>query len=189
MPHWWIYWGRSPACMVGNRTQTIQGSVWQGLDTTYCGCCYWGAMMLGLAIARLRGWLTRKGKTTVSPTLTAGPVCPEHTQPRGKPCSAGTTCHQCKPASHPASTSSDSARPTSVATSCGSETQPVQQGKKSKAAGTKQAIPAHQTRQPASSAAKPKQKAAKRGTSGKKTTRAKASVPTRTASRSGHNGT
>jgi hypothetical protein len=48
---------------------------------------------------------------------------------------------------------------------------------------------APRTRQPAKPAAKPKQKPAKRASSGKKTTRAKASAPTRTAKRSGASGT
>lgn len=49
--------------------------------------------------------------------------------------------------------------------------------------------PAPRTRQPAKSAAKPKPKAAKRASSVKKTTHAKASAPTRTAKPSGANGT
>ena len=48
---------------------------------------------------------------------------------------------------------------------------------------------APRTRQPAKPAAKPKQKPAKRASSGKKTTRAKASAPTPTAKRSGASGT
>ena len=49
--------------------------------------------------------------------------------------------------------------------------------------------PAPQTRPPAKSAQRPKQKPAKRGSSGKKTSAAKAPVPTPTASPSGVNGT
>jgi hypothetical protein len=45
------------------------------------------------------------------------------------------------------------------------------------------------THQPAKSAAKPKQKPAKQGSSGKKTSRAKASAPTRMVKRSGASGT
>jgi hypothetical protein len=56
------------------------------------------------------------------------------------------------------------------------------------ASGKPKAI-APRTRQPAKPAAKAKPKAAKPGSSGKKTTRAKASAPTRTAKRSGVNGT
>ena len=145
--------------------------------------------MLGLAIARLRGWLTPKGKTIASPTLTAGPVCQGHTHNPGKPCSVGTMCHQCQPVSPQVSQSNEPVQPTSVEANSGSETLPVRQAKKSKVAGTKQATPAPRTRQPAKSVAKPKQKAVKQASSGKKTTRAKASVQTRTVKRSGASGT
>lgn len=145
--------------------------------------------MLGLVIARLRGWLTPKGKTIASPTLTAGPVCQEHTQVGGKPCSAGTMCHQCQPASHQVSPNNEPVQPTSVEANFGSETLPVSVANQSKVVGTKQATPAPRTRQPAKSVAKPKQKAVKQASSGKKTTRAKASVQTRTVKRSGASGT
>jgi hypothetical protein len=145
--------------------------------------------MLWLVIARLRQWLHQMVGTTASPTQSVGPVCPEHTTPTGKPCSVGTMCPLHQPASQVASQSSEAVQPTSAELNSGSETQPVSATKKSKAAGTKSATPAPRTRQPAKSAAKPKQKPAKQGSSGKKTTPAKASAQTRTVKRSGASGT
>jgi hypothetical protein len=145
--------------------------------------------MLGLVFARLRGWLTPKAKATVSPTPTVGPVCPEHTAQAGKPCSVGTMCPLHQPASQAASQSSEAVQPTLVEQNSGSETPPVSATNKSKAVGTKRQTPVRQTRQPAKSAAKPKQKPAKQGSSVKKTTPAKASAQTRTVKRSGASGT
>jgi hypothetical protein len=145
--------------------------------------------MLGPVFARLLGRLRQMVGSSAQPTLTVGPVCPVLTTPTGSPCSAATMCHQCQPASHPPLPSSEAVQPTSVEANSGSETPPVRQAKKSKAVGTKQATPAPRTRQPAKSAAKPKPKAVNQASSGKKTTRAKASAQTRTVKRSGASGT
>jgi hypothetical protein len=145
--------------------------------------------MLWLVFARLRGWLTPKGRAIVSPTQSVGPVCQEHTTPTGKPCSVGTMCPLHRPANQAALQSSEAVQLTSVDQNSGSETQPVSATNQSKAVGTKRQTPVCQTRQPAKSAAKPKQKPAKQGSSGKKTTPAKASAQTRTVKRSGASGT
>jgi hypothetical protein len=145
--------------------------------------------MLGLAFARLRGWLMPKDRATASPMPTVGPVCPEHTAQAGKPCSVGTMCPLHRPANQAALQNSEAVRPTSAEQNSGSETPPVSATNKCKAVGTKHQTPVRQTRQPAKSAAKPKQKPAKQGSSGKKTTPAKASAQTRTVKRSGASGT
>jgi hypothetical protein len=145
--------------------------------------------MLWLAFARLRQWLHQMVGTTASPTQSVGPVCPEHTTPTGKPCSVGTMCPLHQPASQAASQSSEAVQPTLAELNSGSETQPVSATNQSKAVGTKRQTPVRQTRPPAKSAAKPKQKPAKQGSSGKKTTPAKASAQTRTVKRSGASGT
>ena len=144
--------------------------------------------MLGHVFARLLGRLRRMVGSSASPTLTAGPVCPEPTTPTGNPCSVETTCPLPQPASPPPSPSNEAAQSTSAEPSSGSETPSVQPDKKSKVAGTKQATPARQTRRAASRVAKAKRVAAQSTPLEPLSVSDKAPVPTPTDSLSGESG-
>ena len=148
---------------------------------------------LKAAIARLRQTLSL---VTATPTPTAGPVHPEPMPSLGsKPTALGTP-HQPQssrprlPAKPVPKVSRIVALPIPLGLLSASAKAPAptptdsQSGESGKPKAT-----APRTRQPAKPAAKAKPKAAKPGSSGKKTTRAKASAPTRTAKRSGVSGT
>ena len=150
--------------------------------------------MLGHVFARLRGLFFRTADNTVPSTSNVGPACPAPTTPTGSLCSAETTSHLPLPSRQRAK-SAAKAKPVAAPLTA---QEPLPAFDKvhvptlteylSGVSGKPKAA-APRTRQPAKPALKQKPKAAKQASSGKKATRAKASAPTRTASRSGASGT
>jgi hypothetical protein len=153
-------------------------------------------MMLWLAIAQLRGWLTSKGETIVSPTQNVGHVSPEHTTQHGSHYSAEITFHQPhnhlphQPAKPAAKVNSNLVQQTRQAPLSNCDKAPVQTPMDNQCGdnGKLKAI-APQTHQPVKPAQRPKRKAAKQDMLDKKTTPAKASVPTPMDKRCGDNTT